>query len=174
MSDPFIGEIRVLPYTYAPMGWLRCMGQSLAVSQYQALFAVIGYTYGGSGATFKLPDLSGTAVIGAGAGVGLTPRPIGASGGANAVTLNASQIPPHTHTLNTCNLTGTSTSPANLYVGHYAANRIYKENPDPATLVAMSANSLTAAGSSAAHENRQPALALPFCIAIEGIFPARS
>lgn len=173
MSDPFVGEIRVFPYSFTPMGWLRCEGQSLRTNQYPVLFAVIGYTYGGSGPDFNLPNLSGKAVIGAGQGPNLTARPIGQASGTDAVGLNTQQLPPHRHTLNTCRLPGNSTSPANRYLGLFASNMIYKENPDPATLVAMSAEALAAAGAGAAHENRQPALAVPFCIAMEGLFPVR-
>jgi microcystin-dependent protein len=173
MSDPFVGEIRVFPYPFTPMGWLRCEGQSLRVDQYQVLFAVIGYTYGGSGTSFNLPNLSGRAVIGAGQGPNLMARPIGQASGTDTVALKTQQLPPHRHTLNTCNLNGNSKSPEKLYLGTFADNWIYKENPDPATLVAMSGDSLVAAGNDVAHENRQPAMAVPFCIAMEGFFPVR-
>ena len=173
MSEPFVGEVRVLPYPFTPMGWLRCEGQSLRVDQYQVLFAVIGYTYGGSGATFNLPNLSGRAVIGAGQGPNLTARPLGQASGTDTVALNTQQLPPHRHTLNTCKMPGNSTSPEQRFLGHFEKNMIYKENPDPATLVAMSAEALAASGAGAPHENRQPALAVPFCIAMEGLFPVR-
>lgn len=175
MSEPFIGEIRVLPYNFAPRGWMYCMGQTLQIRDYAPLYAVIGTIYGGDGqSTFKLPNLSGYATIGVGLGTGLTQRVLASTTGANTVTLNSSQVPPHNHTLNTCNMQGTSTDPTNKYIGHYASNFIYKDNPDPATLVAMSANSLLPTGSGQAHENRQPALAVPFCIATDGIFPTRN
>lgn len=173
MSDPFVGEIRVFPYPFTPMGWLRCEGQSLNTNQYQVLFAVIGFTYGGSGTTFKLPNLSGKAVIGAGQGPNLTARPIGQASGTDTVALNIQQLPTHRHTLNTCTLPGSSTSPTDRYLGQFESNRVYKENPDPATLVAMSAESLAGSGSGAPHENRQPLLAVPFCIATDGVFPVR-
>lgn len=175
MSEPFVGEVRMFPYTFTPYGWLRCAGQAVPVNQYQVLFAVIGVTYGGDGVnTFKVPNLTDQAVYGAGNGPGLTPRLLGKSAGAAGVALTASQVPAHTHTLNTCSMTGTSTSPANQYLGHYAANLIYKESPDAPSMVAMAATSLTGAGSGLPHENRQPALAVPFCIAAEGVFPSRN
>lgn len=175
MSEPFVGEVRVFPYTFPPMGWMRCMGQTLSIQQYPVLYAVIGVTYGGDGVTtFKLPNLVDFAVYGAGSGPGLTPRALGSNSGAVGVTLASSQVPPHNHTLNTCSMVGTSTNPANQYIGHYASNSIYKDAPDPATLVAMAPTSLTSAGAGHAHENRQPALAVPFCIAIEGVYPSRN
>ena len=175
MSEPFIGEVRVFPYTFTPVGWLRCNGQAVSIQQYQVLYAVIGTTYGtGPSGTFKLPNMTNSAVFGAGNGPGLTPRVPGATAGADTVTLTQNQIPPHNHTLNTCSMLGTSTTPANQYIGHYATNAIYKDAPDPTTLVAMAANSLAGAGAGGPHENRQPALAAPFFIAFDGIYPSRN
>jgi microcystin-dependent protein len=146
VSDQFVGEIRAFPFNFAPNGWAVCNGQLLAISQNTALFSLLGTQFGGNGTSnFALPNLQGSAPLDFGQGPGLSPRVIGETGGEQAVTLTLVQIPAHTH---------------------------------QATGVAANGNLTTVAlapqGSSLPHDNMPPYLALNFCIALQGIFPARS
>ena len=172
MSDPYIGEIRLVPYTFAPMGWLFCDGQVLPVAQYQALFAVIGNIYGGDGQNnFALPDFRGRVPIHWGIGVNLTPRTLPEQGGAKTVVLAAP--PAHTHLA--MGATGTGpTSPANATWGTMAGRSAPPTYFNGITDTAMNPNLLGPVGNGAPHNNMQPYLALNFVIAVEGIFPTRS
>lgn len=191
MADAFIGEIRLLPYSFWPVDWLWCTGVSLPVNQYQALYAVIGVTYGGTvGSTFKIPNLIGTVPIGLGAGPGLTARTQSENPlGAKTVTLNYNQAGNHTHTLNTKYLAGPLAgamssllaSPANdswvsraaLTIGatNSAVSSYATGSPDttlPNQTITPGGGS---AGAVAPHENRQPFLPLNFCICTMGWYP---
>jgi len=175
MSEPFIGEIRLLPYTFAPYGWEACNGQLLSVSQYQSLFALIGTTFGGDGTNnFGVPDLRARTAIGFGNGPGLTPRSVGQTGGENSVTLSINQLPPHTHVLQGSSATqsgGVLTNAlfANLG-GRTSGYTSYAAGPN---VVSLNNASIQSIGSSQSHENRQPFLAVQYCIATEGIWPTR-
>ena len=179
MSDPFIGEVKLFGFNFAPRGYAFCDGTLLAISQNTALFSILGTTYGGNGSsTFGLPNLTGRAAVGAGQGPGLTPRSPGEIGGQATVTLNANQIPQHTHGLNAATLTPQN-PPQNVasptpqaQLGLSAPNNIYIDPVTPDT--ALIPSSISATGSNGAHENRQPYLAVNFCIAVQGIFPARN
>jgi microcystin-dependent protein len=192
MGDPYIGEIRIFPYNYAPLGWLECGGQVLNVSQYQALAAILGNIYGGSirAGTFALPNLRECAPIGMGQGPGLTPRTLQPTPvGAPTVTLtNISQLPTHTHGLQV--RTGnTKTEGQNIYVSAPTANRLslcytrasstgtYGPVKNVATSSNVSLGSQTVApayaATPAAHPNLQPYLAFRFCIATDGVFPIK-
>ena len=175
MSEPFIGEIRLLPYTFVPYGWAACNGQLLSVSQYQSLFALIGTTFGGDGATtFGVPDLRARSVVGFGNGPGLTPRAVGQTGGENSVTLNASQIPSHNHVLQASSAAQSGGVLPNALIanvgGRSKAYASYAAGPNVASL---NNASIQTSGSSQSHENRQPFLAVQYCIATEGIWPTR-
>jgi microcystin-dependent protein len=171
MSDAFVGEVRIFGFNFAPSGWAQCDGQIMPISQNTALFSLIGTFYGGDGrSTFALPDLRNHFVLGAGTGPGLTPRDVGERGGAAAVTLQPTQMPPHAHLLLSA-LSPTASSPT----GAAMAPTL---NGTPAyhaasALVPMSPSALAPAGGSQPHENRQPALTLNYCIALQGVFPPR-
>ena len=171
--DPFVGEIRMFPFSFAPRGWAWCDGQLLPISQNTALFSILGSTYGGNGQnTFALPNLQGRAAMQPGQGPGLTGRELGETGGAQTVTLLESEIPAHTHQLNansdfaTLQAGGTARTLARSQNGNaYAAAA-----PTP---VAMSVGSLLIAGNSQPHNNMMPYLTLNFNIALQGVFPQR-
>ena len=172
MSDPFIAEIRVLPYNFAPVGWASCDGQLLPIAQNTALFSLLGTTYGGNGKTnFALPDLRGSFAMGAGQGAGLNLRDLGQAVGQAAVALQASEMPTHSHALQAGSTPG-ATSPAGTVMAPTANGaKIYRA---PGAGAVMSGAAISPAGGSQPHENRQPYQALNFCIALQGIFPARS
>jgi microcystin-dependent protein len=173
MADPFVAEIRVTPFSFAPTGWASCDGQLLPISQNTALFALIGTYYGGDGkTTFALPNLQERFAMGTGQGPGLSPRDTGQSVGTATVTLQSGHIPAHSHALR-AGLTPNATSPAGNVMAPSAAGggNVYRA---PGATAAMAAGAISPAGSGLPHENRQPYLALNFCIALQGIFPARS
>ena len=166
--DPFIGEIRLVPFNFAPRGWAICAGQLLPINQNQALFALLGTTYGGDGrTTFALPDLRGRIPIGAGQPPDGSDYPLGATGGQETVELTTGQLPGHSHPVNASSAAATSKSPATAYPaggGAYAGQRN----------VRMKAAMIGLTGGGEGHENRQPYLSLNYIIALQGIFPAQS
>ncbi len=176
MSEPFVGEIRTFAFNFAPRGWMMCNGQTLVISQNTALFALLGTTYGGNGTTtFLLPNLQGRVGVHIGQGSGLSPVSLGEAGGAESIALNVAQMPSHTHLVNADGSQGSGSigNPA----GHLPAAvgseglTIYSVKMPTTTMnPAMIAN----AGSGQPHSNVQPFLALNFCIALQGIFPARN
>lgn len=173
MSEPFIGEIKILPYTFAPKGWAYCNGQLLAISQNQALFSILGTTYGGNGINnFALPNLQGRVPLHAGTGPGLTPRSLGEASGSGAVSLTVSQIPFHTHTLSVGNVPGTQRNVNNAYPAQAGSLESYQENTTP--LVPMNAAAVANTGGGQPHTNMQPYLGINYCIALVGIFPSRN
>jgi len=173
MADPFVAEIRILPYTFAPSGWAPCDGQILPISQNTALFALLGTTYGGDGkTTFALPNLRDSAPLGQGQGPGLSERFLGESGGERGVSLLASEMPFHNHLARASNDLATATQPSSaraLAAGDGVA--MYNTNAQPITT--MAPQTLSTAGGSRPHNNMQPHLTLQFCIAMQGIFPPR-
>ncbi len=163
MSDPFLSEIRLFSFAYAPKGWAMAAGQQLPINQNQALYSLLGTTYGGNGqTTFALPDLRGRAPMHVGKG-----HTLGERSGAPTVTLAMSELPTHSHALNAVNSTPSANDPSNALLG---AAPIYAS---PANLAAMSPGSITVTGGSEPHENMQPFLTLNFCIALQGSFPAQ-
>ena len=172
MSEPFLAEIRTLPYNFAPRGWAQCDGQILAISQNTALFALLGTTYGGNGiTTFALPDLRGRFAMHAAQGPGLSPRTLGEMDGASTVSLLSIEMPMHGHTLQ-AGITPASTSPSGNVMAPTATGggNAYRA---PGTTTPMASAAISPAGGSQPHENRQPYQALNFCIALQGIFPQR-
>lgn len=172
MSDPYIGEIRAFGFNYVPQGWALCNGQQLVVSQYTALYSVIGNLYGGNQTAFALPNLMGRSVMGQGQGSGLTPRQVGSQVGSNAVALDVSQLPAHTHPVDgTSNTTVPLVQPTakESWIARETGASIYAESPN--TTLASPTFGVT--GSGAVHENRQPCLALNFCICLDGNYPVR-
>jgi microcystin-dependent protein len=175
MSEPFIGEIKPFGFNFAPRGWAQCDGQLLPIAQYQALFSLLGTTYGGDGrVTFGLPDLRGRAALHYGNGPGLTNRPLGQRSGQENVTLNANQIPVHSHTVACKNGAGNS----NVAAGNVPAqdagvqSATYSSEAADGTMDAsMIPNS---GGGNQSHNNMQPYLVINWCIALQGIFPSRN
>lgn len=173
--DPFLGEIALVPYNFAPQGWAFCDGQLLAISQNTALFSLLGTQFGGDGrTTFALPDLRGRVPmhVGGGPGPGLSPYAIGEMGGVEGVTLLATQMPSHNHGLNANSANGTSDSPVNGIMGRNASG--VPQYSGGAPNATMAAAAIAATGGNQPHENRPPFLGLNYIIAMQGIFPSRS
>jgi microcystin-dependent protein len=172
MSDPFIATIRLVGFNFAPVGWALCQGQALPISQNTALFSLIGTYFGGDGVnTFNLPDLRGRVGVSQGQGTGLSNYNQGQTGGAESVSLAASQAPAHRHTLMAAsNVTAPNPGPSLALGSSATAVQLYGTNSP----TALASGSIGTFGSSAAHENRQPFLGLNYIIALTGIFPSRS
>jgi len=169
MSSPFVAEVRIFPFNFAPTGWAFCAGQLMPISQNTALFSLLGTVYGGDGkSTFALPDLQGSAPMQPGQGQGLSDRVLGEMSGVENITLLQSEIPVHTHSLASTNEDGNNTSPATRYPGRGSALYVA-----PAALGMMAPQALALAGGSLPHNNMQPYLTLNFCIALQGVFPQR-
>ena len=174
--DPFVAEIRIFPFNFAPKGWAFCDGQLLPLSQNTALFSLLGTTYGGDGkSTFALPDLQGNAAMHPGQGPGLSLHDLGETGGSESVTLLQSEIPAHAHAVGRAlNADGNTISPANAVWAQSAAGRgaaaLYK---DGAPTGPVQLQSLAVTGGGLPHNNMQPYLTLNFCIALQGVFPPR-
>lgn len=170
MATPFLSEIKIISFNFPPKGWAFCNGQFLPIMQNQALFSLLGTTYGGNGqTTFALPNLQGRVPIHMGSGFTL-----GQSGGEQAHTLSIAEIPRHTHTLNhSTSAASTNTPAANTALGDQAQEDIYREAAGGG-LTAMTAGTIANVGGSQAHNNMQPYLALYFIIALQGIFPSQN
>ena len=165
MADPFYGEIRLMAFDFAPYGWARCDGQLLPINQNQALFALLGTTFGGNGVyTFGLPDLRGRIPIHVGGG-----RELGDSGGEQGHTLSSAELPPHKHALNASSTNAGSSDPTNRVLAQ--SNNIYHSATSLTALSPASVSSST--GGNQAHPNMQPFLVISFCIALRGVFPTR-
>jgi microcystin-dependent protein len=173
MADPFVAEIRIFPFNFAPKGWAWCNGQLLPLSQNTALFALLGTTYGGDGkSTFALPDLEGRAPMHPGQGPGLSLHDLGESGGTETVTLLQSEIPVHTHVLQAQNQPGNRTTPVGNSISRLVGATPYLP-PAGAPLAPMAPQALAPAGGDIPHNNMQPYLTCYFCIALQGVFPPR-
>jgi microcystin-dependent protein len=174
MANPFVGEIRIFPFNFAPFGWATCNGQLLPIGQNVALFSLLGTQYGGNGTSnFALPNLQGSFPINFGQAPGLPSYIQGESGGQAAVALLTTQIPAHTHTV-VCAAAGNSTSPSGNAFGSEGRGKPPAYAPlAVGAAVVMSSSAVAAAGSSQPHPNMPPYLTLNFCIALQGIFPAR-
>jgi microcystin-dependent protein len=172
MSQPFIGEIRIFAGTFAPFNWAFCNGQAMAISQNDALFALIGTTYGGDGVnTFNLPDLQSRLPIHAGQGPGLSDYVPGEVGGVETVTLTTPQMPPHTHPAPCDPTAASSPNPAGASWGN---SGLAQYSDQTSSLVAMNPAAIGAAGGGQPHDNMVPFLVVNFIIALNGIFPSRN
>jgi len=177
MADNFVGEIRIVPFNFAPTGWALCNGQLLPISQNTALFSLLGTQFGGNGtSTFALPNFQGAAPVNFGQGIGLSPYVMGQTGGETAVTLLQTQIPLHTHTVSASAGNGDWNNPAGhnwagSHLGKTPIN-IYCDSAGSGLLMNHAAFSPT--GGSLPHNNLPPYLTLSFIIALTGIFPPRS
>ena len=174
MSDPFVAEIRIFGFNFAPKGWAFCAGQLLPISQNTALFSLLGTTYGGDGkSTFALPDLQGNAAMQPGQGQGLSQRFLGEMSGVESVTLLTSEIPLHTHQLKCATDPADNNLPTPDRVLANSQKEFGYQSVTNANLVNMAFQGLPPAGGNLPHNNMQPYLTLNFCIAMQGIFPQR-
>ena len=174
--DPFVAEIRMLPFNFAPRGWAFCDGQLMPITQNTALFSLLGTYYGGDGkSTFALPDLQGRSPMHPGQGPGLSLHDLGETGGAETTTLLVSEIPLHAHTVGRAlDALGNSLTPVDSIWAQAGSVRaaVNTYNPGPPT-GAMKSDVIQPAGGSLPHNNMQPYLTLNFCIALQGVFPPR-
>lgn len=170
--DPYIGEIRVFSFTFAPIGWAQCNGQVIPIAQNTALFSVIGTIYGGDGrSTFALPNLQSRIPIQFGQGAGLSDYSQGDSGGVTSVSLDQSQMPSHTHTLVASDSIANSSNPKGAFLAMSTPSRAYTKIGAPN---ALAPQALTPVGGSQPHSNLMPSLTMNFCISLQGVYPARS
>jgi microcystin-dependent protein len=173
MADPFVAEIRIFPFNFAPKGWAWCDGQLLPLSQNTALFSLLGTTYGGDGkSTFALPDLQGSAAMHPGQGPGLSLHDLGETGGSSTVTLLQSEIPAHSHAMR-----ADASDPANVKIvssdSSFAISQeglVYQDNAD----TTLAPEALSPAGGGLPHNNLMPYLTFYFNIALQGVFPPRA
>jgi microcystin-dependent protein len=164
MAEPFLSEIRIMSFVFAPKGWALCNGQLMPINQNQALFALLGTTFGGDGrVTFALPDLRGRAPIHVGSG-----HTLGERGGEEAHTLSVAELPTHTHVAMASTTDGNTPLPTNSVLAS-TPSQIYGP---PANLTSLTPGSVTTAGGNQAQPNMQPYVTLNFCIALIGIFPS--
>lgn len=174
MADPFVAEIRIFPFNFAPKGWAWCDGQLLPLSQNTALFSLLGTTYGGNGkSNFALPDLQGRAPMHPGQGPGLSLHDLGETGGSETVSLLESEIPSHSHAMRASLDDGDLKVPASTRaLGKSGGGNIYTSATTP--VVSMSGQTLAPAGGDQPHNNMQPYLTFYFSIALQGVFPPRT
>lgn len=166
MAEPFLSEIRLMSFGFAPRGWALCNGQLLPINQNQALFSLLGTTFGGDGrVNFGLPDFRGRTPIHVGSG-----HTLGERGGEQGHTLTINEIPTHLHVLNASSANATAAVPSNTTV--LAASQNYEAYRQPSNLVALAAGTVSNVGGSQAHLNMQPFLVINFSIALQGIFPS--
>ena len=169
MAEPFLSELRIFSFNYAPRSWASCNGQLLPINQNQALFSLLGTTYGGNGqTTFALPDLRGKTPIHFGSGFSL-----GQQGGEQAHTLTQSEMPQHIHVANGSSAAADAALPAGNLLGAVDNTTFGNAYTAPSNFAAMSPQGVGNAGGSQAHQNMQPYLVLNICIALTGVFPSR-
>ena len=171
MADPFLGEVRMFAGNFAPQGWLTCDGQLVSIAENDALYTLLGTTFGGDGViTFGLPDLRGRTPIHMGNGIGLTPRELGQMIGDETVTLTASQLPSHYHPVHANGAAGTLSDPTNaVWAEASTSEKQYSDNP---TNVAMSLACTQSMGGGLAHDNLMPFQVMTFIIATAGVYPS--
>jgi microcystin-dependent protein len=173
MSNPFLGQLMLVAFNFNPVGWELAQGQILPISQYTALFSLLGTQYGGNGTSnFALPNMQGNVAVGAGQGPGLSLYDQGETGGSSTVTLLASETPNHNHTLMAKSVLSTAPSPVGASLADSKAGSIYSTTATPLMPMAQSALT-TYNGGSQPHENMMPYLGMYWIIAFQGVFPSR-
>lgn len=166
MSEPFLAEIKIFGFNFAPRGWAFCDGQILPINQNQSLYSLLGTTYGGDGRTsFALPELRGRVPVHVGNGFTL-----GQKSGVETVTLSSAEMPNHTHQFNASSTAGNSPTPSNNVLAQVGA-ALYT---DATNLTPLASSAITSTGGSQSHDNMQPYTTLSFCIALQGLFPSRN
>lgn len=174
MADPFVAEIRIFPFNFAPKGWAWCDGQLMPLSQNTALFSLLGTTYGGNGkSNFALPDLQGRAPMHPGQGPGLSLHDLGETGGSETVSLLESEIPAHSHALNASSFPANSRNPSGALLARTVGGNAYMPVAG-SQLTQMAPQAAAPAGGDAPHNNMMPYLTFYFCIALQGVFPPRT
>ena len=175
MADPFVAEIRIFPFNFAPRGWAFCDGQLLPLSQNTALFSLLGTTYGGDGKTnFALPDLQSRAAMHPGQGPGLSLHDLGETGGSETVTLLESEIPAHGHAMMASTQPGEDPAPNPSEALARSVGASLYQSVTNANLAQLSPEALAPAGGDAPHNNMMPYLTFNFCIALQGVYPPRT
>ncbi len=175
MADPFVAEIRIFPFNFAPKGWAFCDGQILPISQNTALFSLLGTTYGGDGkSTFALPNLQGSAPMHPGQGPGLPLYDLGETGGTPTVTLIESEIPSHPHTLFANAVVGDTNAPSPQVSLARSNNATAYQDVTNQNVVQLNGAAVAPSGNSQPHNNLMPYLTLNFNIALQGVYPPRS
>jgi microcystin-dependent protein len=175
MADPFVAEIRIFPFNFAPKGWAFCDGQILPLSQNTALFSLLGTMYGGDGkSNFALPNFQGNAPMHPGQGPGLSLHDLGESGGADTVALLESEIPSHRHSLLASDKPGNRAGPASDRSLAQSNGANAYQSDATLNIVSMSDQTISPAGGDQPHNNLQPYLTLNFCIALQGVYPPRT
>ena len=173
--DPFVAEIRIFPFNFAPKGWAFCDGQILPLSQNTALFSLLGTTYGGDGkSNFALPNMQGNAPMHPGQGPGLSLHDLGETSGSDTVTLLESEIPSHSHTVQSFAGTGNRLTPGGNSISRETGATTYVPSPPAQPPVNMADQTITPAGGDQPHNNMMPYLTLNFCIALQGVYPPRT
>jgi microcystin-dependent protein len=180
MSAPFLAEIRIFGFSFAPTGWAQCNGQLMPLSQNTALFSLLGTFYGGDGkSTFGLPNFEGNVPINQGQGAGLSDRFLGEMSGSQTVTLLYTEMPSHNHnfvgtTTNATTVTSSGNQVANGFTGNFQGNVQAKMYSTANSNAQMNVNTIGMTGASFPHNNMMPYITLNFCIALQGVFPPRS
>jgi microcystin-dependent protein len=177
MSNPYLGEVRIFGFNFAPLGWATCDGQILSIAQNTALFSLLGTNYGGNGTTtFGLPNFQGDTGVNQGQGPGLSQYFLGQQSGTTTVTLNQNNLPSHNHVINTRGAGVSSQglhAPTNAaFLGNSEPDRLYNTTATPT--LSMAPQAIGPSGQGQAHDNMQPYEVLLFCIALRGVFPPRS
>ena len=171
MSEPFLAEVRIVGFNFAPRGWAFCDGQLLPINQNQSLYSLLGTNYGGDGrTTFALPDLRGRTPIHVGASSGGNVHPLGQKSGEETVTLSVPEMPAHTHPARASSATADSTDPRGRVLAATGGEQAYRALSQPAAM----GNAIGNTGGSQGHDNMQPFLVLNFVIALQGLFPSRN
>jgi microcystin-dependent protein len=175
MTQPYVGEVRLFPYTFAPNGWFDCDGRLLSIAEYETLFTLLGTTYGGDGVnTFALPNLSGRVPIHQGTGLGLGTYVLGQMDGTEQVTLTSNQLPAHTHAFYAADSAASSAGPANnLQLGSVSGDTLYTNSIAGIPSGNLAPTAVSSQGGNQPHDNTMPSLVARFCIAWAGVFPTQ-
>jgi microcystin-dependent protein len=172
VANPFVAEIRIFGFNFAPKGWAFCDGQIMPISQNTALFSLLGTTYGGDGkSNFALPNLQGSVPMHPGQGPGLSLHNLGETGGSDTVTLLESEMPTHSHTMTASGQDATVNGPSGQLVANGIGVGMYAA---PGPLVALDVQAVAVNGGDRPHNNLQPYLTLNYCVALQGVYPPRT